>query len=369
MTKYFSIISLFLFAFSSYQVEAQSLATSAGKMEIMPIVKGLKQPWGFAFLPGGGVLITERAGRLQHVDANGVKRQISGVPDVVANGQGGLLDVAISRNFSSDRLVFLSFSKKQGREAGTAVARARLSPDGRHLTNVQNIFEMVAGSSGIRHFGSRIVQAPDGSLYVTIGDRANRPAAQDLSRHEGSIIRISPNGGAASGNPFAGQSGIQPEIWSYGHRNPQGLALDLAGNLWSVEHGAKGGDEVNQIRKGANYGWPVISYGTHYNGRKIGEGTSKSGMQQPAYFWNPSIAPSGLMIYSGKLWPKWKGHMFVGSLKSNYISRLSGRTLRERERIRGASTKRVRDVREGPNGAIWFLSVDNGTLYRMRPQR
>jgi glucose/arabinose dehydrogenase len=247
--------------------------------------------------------------------------------------------------------------------------RARLSLDGTNLTDQRKIFEMSSGSSGGRHFGSRIVQTKDSSLLVTIGERGDRPAAQNLARHEGSIVRISPEGAVLAQNPFLTTAGAQTEIWSYGHRNPQGLALDLSGRLWAVEHGAKGGDELNLIHKGANYGWPVISYGRHYSDSKIGEGTTKAGMQQPKFYWERSIAPSGLMIYSGKLWPQWKGHFFTGSLKLDYISRLSGAALKEREKLHGTSTKRVRDVREGPNGGICFLSEDKGTLYRMTPDR
>jgi glucose/arabinose dehydrogenase len=229
------------------------------------------------------------------------------------------------------------------------------------------IFEMAPGSSGGRHFGSRMVEGRDGMIYLTTGDRGDRPSAQDLARHEGSVIRIDRNGGVPGDNPFVGQNGAQPEIWSYGHRNPQGAALDLDGRLWVVEHGARGGDEINRVTRGANYGWPEISYGRHYSGRQIGEGTSKPGMEQPAHYWDPSIAPSGFMIYSGARWPEWRGDMFTGSLNSGLISRVDGDTLTEAERIEGAETDRVRDIREGPDGAIWFISENNGAVYRMTP--
>jgi glucose/arabinose dehydrogenase len=228
---------------------------------------------------------------------------------------------------------------------------------------------MSPGSAGGRHFGSRLVEAPDGALFMTIGERGDRRSAQDLSRHNGSILRLSRKGQAMPDNPFSTTPGAQPEIWSYGHRNPQGLTLDLAGNLISVEHGARGGDEVNRITKGVNYGWPIIAYGRQYTGFKIGEGTHKEGMEQPDFFWDPSIAPSGLMVYSGKLWPNWRGDIFVGSLKFDYISRLSDDgALRAVEKIAGPETGRVRDVREAPDGSIWFLRVNDGSVYRIAPR-
>lgn len=345
------------------------LSTSLGTATITPVVERLKGPWAFAFLPEGEILITEKRGKLLHVTASGTRSTVKGLPAIHVQGQGGLLDVIVDRDFARSRIVFLSYVTKQTGGAGTAVMRARLSQDGRRLSEQKKIFEMAPGSSGGRHFGSRIVQADDGSLFVTIGERGDRPAAQDLARHEGSVIRVTEDGDAWSGNPFINETGAQAEIWSYGHRNPQGLAVDLSGRLWAVEHGAKGGDELNRIEKGANFGWPVISYGTHYSGFKIGEGTAKAGMKQPRFYWDPSIAPSGLMVYSGKLWPQWKGHFFVGSLKFDYISRLAGLEPKEVEQLRGESTRRVRDVREGPDGAIWFLSEDKGILYRMTPGR
>jgi glucose/arabinose dehydrogenase len=232
---------------------------------------------------------------------------------------------------------------------------------------VRTIFQSAPGFDGGRHFGSRVVEAPDGTLFVTIGDRGDRPSAQDRANHNGTVVRVNRDGSVPADNPFVGQSGVQPEIWSYGHRNPQGAALDLSGNLWVAEHGARGGDEINRIRKGANFGWPVISYGRHYSGAVIGEGTARPDMEQPAFYWDPSIAPSGLMIYSGRLWPEWRGDVFVGSLKSHYIARLSGNPMAERERIESPATERVRDIVEAADGAIWFISVGQGTVYRMTP--
>lgn len=358
------LISLFCLLFAG--LPALALDTSVGNLSIEMRADGLDAPWSFGFLPDGSVLITERDGRLLRLHG-GERHEVEGVAQVFAQGQGGLLDVMIPRDFAGTRVLFFSYAKAQGDGAGTAVARAVLSRDSSRLEGWQVIFEMEPGSRGGQHFGARIVEGGDGYLYVTVGERGDRPAAQDLGRENGSVIRISRDGTVPDDNPFVGQAGAQPEIWSYGHRNPQGAALDGAGDLWVVEHGAKGGDEINLIRKGANYGWPVISYGRHYSGARIGEGTRKAGMEQPEYYWDPSIAPSGMMIYSGALWPEWKGHIFVGSLKFDYIARLGGSPLAELEQLQAEATLRVRDVREAPDGSIWFLSVGQGALYRMAP--
>lgn len=329
------------------------------------VASGFDEPWAIGFT-SGGVLVTEREGRLIYL-ANGTHRTVSGLPRIADEGQGGLLDILIPRDFARSQQVFLSYAKPQGRGEGTAVMRARFDAGSARLSDVSTIFEMQKGSSGGRHFGSRLVEARDGTLFLSIGDRGDGPQAQERSTHNGTILRITKDGRAPNDNPFIGAANVQPEIWSYGHRNPQGMTLDLKGNLWAHEHGARGGDEVNRISKGANYGWPVISYGTHYSGAKIGVGTAKAGMEQPKHYWDPSIAPSGYMIYSGKLWRQWRGHHFVGSLKFDYIARLSGDPLREVAQIKSRETERVRDIREAPDGSIWFLSVGNGALYRMTP--
>lgn len=346
---------------------AQTLDSSAGRLRVESVVSGLDTPWALGFLPGGGLLITERDGRLLHV-TGGRAQTVAGVPDVAAVGQGGLLDVLVPRDFATTREIFLSFAKPQPRGgAGTALARAVLSDDGTRLQDVRTLFEMAQGGTGGRHFGSRMVEGRDGMIYLTTGDRGDDGSAQDRSRHEGSVIRIARDGSVPGDNPFVGQSGVLPEIWSYGHRNPQGAALDADGRLWVVEHGARGGDEINRVERGLNYGWPIISHGRHYSGARIGEGTHKEGMEQPAHYWDPSIAPSGFMIYSGALWPAWRGDMFTGSLNSGLISRVDGGSLTEAERISGPETARVRDIREGPDGAIWFISENNGTVYRVTP--
>ncbi|MCA0996373.1 PQQ-dependent sugar dehydrogenase [Alloyangia pacifica] len=347
---------------------ALALETSAGEMRITPVVDGLEMPWGFDFLPGGGVLITEKAGVLLRVK-DGRAEPLSGLPEVADSGQGGLLDVLVPEDFAQSREVFMTYAKPQeDGGAGTAVLRAVLPETGTALQDVQVIFEMTQGNSSGRHFGSRLVEGPDDTLFVTVGERGEAAAAQDLSRHNGSVLRIGRDGSVPQDNPFIGTAGAQAAIWSFGHRNPQGAAMDAEGRLWVAEHGAKGGDEVNLIERAGNYGWPVISYGTHYSGAKIGEGTEKPGMTQPVFYWDPSIAPSGMVFLEDSAVPAWDGDALVGSLKFDFISRLSGAPLREVERIEAPETGRVRDVDQGPDGAIWFLSEIDGTLYRMTPK-
>ncbi len=348
-------------------LEAQTLESSLGPLQATPIAEGLEEPWAFGFLPDGTVLITEREGRLLAV-RDGQSVEIAGLPEIEVDGQGGLLDILVPRDFAQSRELFFTYAKAQfWRKSGTAVYRARLSEDGTRLEDGETIFEIARGTGGGFHFGSRLVEAPDGHLFVTIGDRGNGDLAQDLSMHNGSVLRITRDGDAPADNPFADQRGALPEIWSWGHRNPQGAALDGAGQLWVAEHGARGGDEVNRIEKGLNYGWPVISYGVNYDGSQIGQGTEADGMAQPVHFWDPSIAPSGMAFVDGDVFADWQGDALVGSLKFDYISRLSGDPLTEVEQIKGPQTERVRDVEIGPDGAIWFLSVLNGALYRLAP--
>ncbi|WP_439122967.1 PQQ-dependent sugar dehydrogenase [Marivita sp.] len=347
------------------QVTSETLQTSAGAVQVSAVVTGLDTPWGFGFLPDGKIVLTEREGDVLLITPGQSAVTLRNPPQVTVDGQGGLLDVLVPRDFAQSRTLFFTHAKRQGRGSGTAVTKATLDADGTSLSNHQTIFEIEPGSSGGRHFGSRIVEAPDGTLFVTVGDRGDRPSAQDRSLHNGSVLRITKDGDVPADNPFAQTPGVQPEIWSYGHRNPQGAAIDARGQLWVNEHGARGGDEVNRIAKGANFGWPVISYGKHYSGRSIGEGTTKDGMQQPEKFWDPSIAPSGMAFYDNGSIGSWNGDMFVGSLKFDYIARLEGSPLREAEQIQGESTQRVRDIRQGPSGDLWFLSIGNGALYRM----
>ena len=351
----FSIASLF-----------GGVVSGAADVRIEKAVDGLEQPWGLGLLPNGDFLVTERPGRLLYV-SNGQARAIKNVPPVRAKGQGGLLDITIARDFPTTREVFLTLSHPQPGGSSTALVIAQLSDDATQLENVRYAFMARPASSSGRHFGSRVVEANDGTLFVTLGERGDRPSAQDLTSHNGSVVRINRDGTVPIDNPFVSRPGALPEIWSYGHRNIQGAALDLNGDLISVEHGARGGDEINYVEAGSNYGWPVVSYGRHYSGFKIGEGTHKAGLEQPVYYWDPSIAPSGLIVYSGKLWPQWRGHIFVGSLKFNYISVLSDDPLSEVDQIKNDKTLRVRDLSEGADGAIWFISVNKGAVYRITP--
>lgn len=346
---------------------AGTLEASVGRLDVAEVADGFDEPWGLAFLPGGGFLVTERDGALWRIEAGGARVRVAGTPEVFARGQGGLLDVMVPRDFATSREVFLSFSTSQPGGAGTALGVGRLTASGDALEDFRVIFEMTDGGGRGQHFGSRIVEAADGTLFLTIGDRGEASLAQDRSRHNGSIVRLNRDGSIPPDNPFAGQEGVRPEIWSWGHRNPQGAALDAEGQLWAVEHGAAGGDEINRIEPGVNYGWPVISYGLNYDGSPIGEGTAKEGMAQPAFYWDPSIAPSGLAVYSGRLWPEWQGAFLVGSLKFDYIGVVDRDDWSE-ERLRTRETGRVRDVREAPDGTIWFLSVERGAVFRIAPE-
>lgn len=344
----------------------ERVGTSAGPIAIRRIVEGLDEPWSVGFLPDGAILITEREGRLWRIPADAAPHPVSGLPAVADVGQGGLLDLLVPRDFAQTRELLFTFARAQDGGQGTALARAVLSADSRSLTDVRVLFEAAPGFSGGRHFGSRLAEGPDGHIFLTIGDRGSDDSAQDRGNHNGSVIRLNRDGSVPQDNPFVGQAG-RPEIWSYGHRNPQGLAFGPDGTLWAHEHGARGGDEVNRIRPGRNYGWPVIAYGRHYSGLPIGEGTRAPGLEQPVLYWDPSIAPSGLAVHSGRLWPEWEGDLFVGSLQFHMIARIDPENGFAQERISAEATDRVRDVREGPDGALWFLSVNEGALFRMQP--
>jgi aldose sugar dehydrogenase len=348
--------------------DAGTLEISSGSVEVTRMVDGLSTPWALGFLPGGGLLITELGGDLLIVDG-GEERHVSGVPAVWDSGQGGLLDVVPARDFETSDEIFLSYAEPDGSGAATAVAVARLDRAAARLENLEVIFRQGDPTGSGRHFGSRIVEAPDGTLFVTLGERGERHEAQDLGSYKGKVVHITRDGGIPSDNPFADQPGTNPAIWSYGHRNPQGAAVGPDGRVWTVEHGAKGGDEINRPEAGRNYGWPEISFGEEYSGGRIGRGTRAPGMEQPLFYWDPSIAPSGMMIYSGRLWPEWRGDIFVGSLKFDFISRLTrGATgISESERLFEGEYPRIRDVREAPDGSIWFLSEDEGAAYRMTP--
>ncbi len=351
---------------------AQDFSTRHGRVRVVTVAEGLNHPWGLAFLPDGRMLVTERPGRLRIVERDGrLSPPLAGVPDVAAGGQGGLLDVALAPDFERSRTIYLSYAEPEGRVAGTAVARARLGDRG--LGNLQVIFRQEPKVSGGAHFGSRLVFTPDGFLFITTGDRNRKADSQDLSRHLGKVIRVRPDGTVPPDNPFVRRGSAQPEIWSYGHRNLQGAALHPeTGQLWTVEHGAAGGDEVNAPKAGRNYGWPVISYGRDYSGAKIGIGTSNAGMEQPIHYWDPSIAPSGLTFYTGDKFPAWKGNLLVGSLKFGLLVRLelSGERVTYEERMLQGLGDRIRDVRQGPDGYVYLLTDEsNGRILRVEPTR
>ncbi|RED29174.1 glucose/arabinose dehydrogenase [Rhodopseudomonas thermotolerans] len=348
--------------------------SSAGPLAVQTVAQNLEHPWGLTFLPDGRMLVTERPGRLRLVTAQGeVSKPLQGVPEVWASGQGGLLDVVADKDVATNRTIYLCYAERAGSGGRTAVARGTfVDGDAPRLDAVKVIFRQQGPLSSGNHYGCRIAQDASGDLFVTLGDHySHRNQAQSLSDHIGKIVRIAPDGSVPAGNPFAGRDGARPEIWSLGHRNPQGLALNPAdGSLWEVEHGPRGGDEVNIIRKGENYGWPVIGYGIDYSGAKIHEATAKPGMQQPIKYWVPSISPSGMAFYTGKLFPDWNGSLFVGALSGQMLVRLSlqGDRITGEERLLRALSERIRDVRQGPDGALWLLTdSDAGRILRVTP--
>jgi glucose/arabinose dehydrogenase len=302
-----------------------------------------------------------------------VTAPLEGVPKVFAQGQGGLLDVALAPDFQSSGTIYFSYAEpREGGRNGTAVARARLveGDDRPRLEDVQIIFRQQPSYRADVHFGSRIVVAPDGKLFITLGERFQMQYAQDLSRHWGKVVRINPDGSVPEDNPFVGREGARPEIWSYGHRNPQAAGLHPeTGELWIVDHGPRGGDEVNVVRKGLNYGWPVINYGRHYSGQDIPE--KREGMEQPLYYWDPSIAPSGMTFYTADRAPQWRGNLFVGALAGRHLARLvlDGEEVTAEEQLLKDLNERIRDVRQGPDGAIYVATDSpNGRILRVTPR-
>ena len=365
------------------------LHTPAAAQGVRPetVASGLQNPWAVAFLPGGRFLVTERGGRLRVVEPDGrLNKPVEGLPEVAAGGQGGLLDVLLDADFASNRTLYFCFSEPAsiGNGNSTALARATLSVDMTQLADVKVIFSQKPKFSSSLHFGCRIVESrspglngkPDGKLFLTLGDRYSRaPDAQNLGNHHGKIIRINKDGSVPADNPLINRAGALPEIWSYGHRNPQGATLAPDGTLWMHEHGPQGGDEINLPKPGANYGWPVITYGENYGGGQIGQGlTAQSGLEQPLHYWTPSIAPSGMAFLTSERYGKaWQGNLFVGSLKFTYLNRIeltapySGKVLRE-SRLIDASRERIRDVRQGPDGLLYVLTdSNNGKLIRLLP--
>lgn len=345
--------------------------------DVAVVAKGLEHPWAVEPLPGGDLLVTERPGRLRLVSAAGqVSPPIAGLPAVDAGGQGGLLDVALSPAFDSDRTIYWSYSEPRKGGNATSVARGVLAADRRSVGQVKVIFQAMPTYDGDKHFGSRLAFGPDGMLYITLGDRSDapmRPQAQQLDSHMGKIIRISPDGSVPRDNPFVAQSGARPEIWSRGHRNVQAAAFDPEGRLWEIEHGTNGGDELNRIEKGKNYGWPVQAYGEEYSGGPIaGAVTAREGTEQPVYYWDPVIAPSGAQFYTGDAFPAWKGSLFVGGMRDNKLVRLTldNDRVTGEEHLLADRGQRVRDVRQGSDGALYVVTDEkNGELWRIAPPR
>jgi aldose sugar dehydrogenase len=352
--------------------QTQTFPSSAGPLAVTAVARGLAHPWGLAFLPDGRMLVTERPGRMRIVGRDGaLSSALAGVPPVRTGGQAGLLDVRLDRDYAGSHIIYFCYTADSSGAA--AVARAHLVDGDRpRLDDVTPIFTQ-QGPAGGANLGCRIVQAEDRNLFVTLGDHFGpRDQAQNLANHIGKIVRIRPDGGIPSDNPFVGRAGAKPEIWAYGVRNPQGLAFDPAtGKLWEQEHGPQGGDEVNIIEKGRNYGWPVIGYGVDYGGAKIHASTHKAGMEQPLWYWVPSIAPSGMAFYTGDQVPAWKGNLFVGALKAQILVRLErdGDKITKEERLLQGLGERIRDVRMGPDGALWLLTDSPaGRLLRIAPK-
>jgi len=363
-------IAVALFA-SPILAQTRTIDTQAAKLEVRTIASGLNHPWGIAELPDGNLLVTERAGRLRMVSPQGqVSQPISGVPQVFASGQGGLLDVTLAPDFAQSRLVYFSFAEPgEGGTAGTSVARGRL--DGLALQDVQVIFRQQPKVSGSNHFGSRVVFAPDGKLFITTGERFKFEPAQDLGTHLGKVIRINPDGSVPQDNPFVGRQGARAEIWSYGHRNIQGAAINpRTGALWINEHGPRGGDEVNIPEPGKNYGWPLVSWGDHYSGQPIAKPPTRPDLVDAIYQWTPVLAVCGMTFYDSGVVPQWQGNAFVGGLVFPGIVRLivDNNRIMSEERI--SLGTRVRAVKAASDGSLLVLTdADDGTVLRLVPQK
>jgi aldose sugar dehydrogenase len=345
-------------------------------LEREEIATGLSHPWAIEFLPDGRMLVTERAGRLRIITQDGeISEPIGGLPEVDARKQGGLLDVVLGTDFANDRMIYWSYAEPRGNGMnGTAVARGRLAEDGSRVEDVEVIFQQQPAWDSTLHFGSRLVWDEEGLLYITLGERSlpePRQLAQDLGTHLGKVVRINPDGSVPDDNPFVDQEGALPEIWSYGHRNIQGADLHPeTGELWTIEHGPQGGDELNRPEAGLNYGWPVITYGEDYGGGPIGEGiTAQEGMEQPIYYWDPIIAPGGMAFYEGDLFEEWQGDLLVSSLKPGSLIRLrlDGDRVTGEERFL-TDAGRIRDVAMSPDGALWVVTDEaDGRLLKLTP--
>ncbi len=337
--------------------------TEAGTIQVNVIAEGLENVWGMAFLPDGSMLVNERAGRMRIVTADGkIGKPLTGLPEIVAQGQGGLLDVVIAPDFATSKKIYFSYSEPGKGGNSTAVSSATLN--GNALENVTRIFSQQPKVNSNNHFGSRLVWAPDGTLFITLGDRySEKDKAQTLDNHQGKVVRINADGSVPKDNPFVKTPGALPEIWSFGHRNMQGAAINpITKELWTGEHGPQGGDELNIDRAAKNYGWPVITYGENYGGGKIGEGTHKEGMEQPTYKWVPSIATAGFIFYTGDKFPQWKNNILLASLREQTLVRLvldGDKIVKEERMLQKEIGQRLRSIVQGPDGLI-YLATDEG---------
>ncbi|MGN6458666.1 MAG: PQQ-dependent sugar dehydrogenase [Achromobacter mucicolens] len=362
-------------AFAAAPAVAQaSQEPPSAPARVTPVVGGLDHPWSMAFLPDGGILITERPGNLRLLRTpGGLSKPLSGVPQVAARGQGGLLDVALSPDFATDRYVYLAYAESDGDKSGTAVGRGRLADDASGLEGFKVLFRQEPKLSSGQHFGSRLVFDGKGYLYIALGENNQRPTAQDLDKLQGKVVRLKTDGSVPADNPFVGKPGARPEIWSYGHRNPQGMALNpWTGELWENEHGPRGGDEINVVKPGKNYGWPLATYGINYSGFAIPEakGETLPGMEPPIHWWPKSPAISGMAFYDADRFPVWRNSLFIGALGNQNLIRLTvdGNRVVEKERLLVDRKRRIRDVRQGPDGYVYVLTdASPGELLRVAP--
>lgn len=367
-----NLVFLSLLIFNMSVNAAETYSSEKYNFKIETVVTGLEYPWSVEFLPDGRMLVTERPGRLRIIEQGKLSKPVTGLPDIVAKGQGGLLDIALDPDFKNNQIIYLSYTARGKGGLGTEVVKGKLA--GYELKESKVIFKLSPKSGTSYHFGSRLQFGRDGTLFITLGERGERDSAQNLGDHRGSLIRINKDGSIPKDNPFVNTPGAKPEIYTYGNRNMQGIAMQPdTGDIWTVEHGPQGGDELNLMKPGANYGWPVITYGVNYNtGTPIGEGTHKEGMEQPVYYWVPSIATSSLLFYTGDKFPEWEGNAFVSSLKFGQLARLEmkGNKVIHEERLINGAVGRIREVQQGPDGYIYIITDDpDGKLLRLKPAR
>jgi glucose/arabinose dehydrogenase len=371
MNKLFFILLPFhFFIFSGCSAEESTFSSEKQPFTIETVVDGLENPWSVDFLPDGRMLVTEKPGRLRIIENGQLSEPVKGLPEITAKGQGGLLDIALDPDYKNNQIIYLSYSAKGKGGIGTEVVKGKLV--GNELKDTQIIFKLSPKSNTAHHFGSRLLFGKDGTLFITLGDRGEQDRAQDISDHRGSLIHINKDGSVPEDNPFVNNPNAKPEIYTYGNRNMQGIAMHPeTGDVWTVEHGPQGGDELNLMKPGVNYGWPVITYGANYGtGTKIGEGTEKEGMSQPKHYWLPSIATSSLLFYTGNKFPNWKGNAFVSSLKFGQLARLEmeGNKIVKEERLIDGKVGRIREVQQGLDGYIYMITDEsNGRLLKIKP--